>query len=231
MMTLSELTKHFKLLSDLQGSTKEEQDFLLRFLAEEHRLREQKRREQLLRMSGIKRVKLLTDFDWAFNPKIPREKIMAFLHTDWLQKPANLLLVGPSGVGKTHIASAICYEAVLKGKQTVFLSLFDLTAKLSKAKSVYNLIEYYARLPVLCLDELGYVVPSREEADHLFQIISKRAETGTTIVTTNLVPSQGGKLFDTVTASAILDRLSMNGTFITLEGGSYRKKKDPERSA
>jgi len=231
MMILSELMKHFKFLSDLQGCTKEEKEFLTRFLAEEHRLREQKRREQLLRMSGIKRVKLLTDFDWAFNPKIPREKIMGFLHTDWLQKPANLLLVGPSGVGKTHIASAICYEAVLKGKQTVFLSLFDLTAKLSKAKSVYSLIDYYARLPILCLDELGYVVPSREEADHLFQIISKRAETGTTIVTTNLVPSQGGKLFDTVTASAILDRLSMNGTFITLEGGSYRKKKDPERSA
>ena len=231
MMTLSELMKHFKFLSDLEGYPKEEREFLFRFLAEEHRLREQKRREQLLRMSGIKRVKLLTDFDWAFNPKIPREKIMAFLHTEWLQKPANLLLVGPSGVGKTHIASAICYEAVLKGKQTIFMSLFDLTAKLSKAKSVYSLIEYYARLPVLCLDELGYVVPSREDADHLFQIISKRAEIGTTIVTTNLVPSQWGKLFDTVTASAILDRLSMNGTFITLEGRSYRKKKDPERSA
>jgi DNA replication protein DnaC len=231
MMTLSELWKHFKFLSDLEGLTKEEREFLMRFLTEEYRLREQKRREQLLRMSGIKRVKLLSDFDWAFNPKIPREKIMAFLHTDWLQTPANLLLVGPSGVGKSHIASALCYEAVLKGKQTVFMTLFDLTARLSKAKSVYSLIDYYARLPVLCLDELGYVVPSREEADHLFQIISKRAETGTTIVTTNLVPSQWGKLFDTVTASAILDRLSMNGTFITLEGRSYRKKKDPERSA
>ena len=202
----------------------------MRFLTEEYRLREQRRREQLLRMSGIKRVKLLTDFDWAFNPKIPREKIMEFMHTDWLQKPTNLLLIGPSGVGKTHIASALCYDAVLKGKQTVFLSLFDLTAKLSKAKSVYSLIDYYARIPVLCLDELGYVVPSREEADHLFQIISKRAETATTIVTTNLVPSQWGKLFDSVTASAILDRLSMQGTFITLEGRSYRKKKDPERS-
>jgi len=231
MMTLNELLKHFKFLSDLAGFTREEQTFLLRFLTEEHALKEQKRREHLLRMSGIKRVKLLTDFDWAFNPKIPREKIMAFMQTDWLQKPSNLLLIGPSGVGKTHIASALCYDAVLKGTQTVFLSLFDLTAKLAKAKSLYSLIDYYARIPVLCLDELGYVLPSREDADHLFQIISKRAETATTIVTTNLVPSQWGKLFDSVTASAILDRLSMQGTFITLEGRSYRKKKDPERSA
>jgi DNA replication protein DnaC len=231
MMTLSELLKHFRFLSDVGSLTKQEQEFLQRFLAEEYRLREQKRREHLLRMSGIKKVKLLTDFDWAFNPKIPREKIMEFMHTDWLQRPANLLLIGPSGVGKTHLASALCYEAVLKGRQTIFLSLFDLTAKLSKAKSAYSLIDYYARIPVLCLDELGYVVPGREEADHLFQIISKRAEMATTIVTTNLVPSQWGKLFDSVTASAILDRLSMNGTFITLEGRSYRKKKDPERSA
>jgi DNA replication protein DnaC len=231
MTTLNDLWKHFTFLSALDGFTKEEQAFLMRFLTEEQALKERKRREHLLRMSGIKRVKLLTDFDWAFNPKIPREKIMEFMQTDWLQKPSNLLLIGPSGVGKSHIASALCYDAVLKGTQTVFVSLFDLTAKLSKAKSLYSLIDYYARIPVLCLDELGYVLPSREEADHLFQIISKRAETATTIVTTNLVPSQWGKLFDSVTASAILDRLSMQGTFITLEGRSYRKKRNPERSA
>ena len=94
---------------------------------------------------------------------------------------------------------------MLKGKQTVFMSLFDLTAKLSKAKSVYSLIEYYARLPVLCLDELGYVMPTKEQADILFPIISKRTEVGTTVVTTNLTPSQWGKVFDTITASAILD--------------------------
>jgi DNA replication protein DnaC len=152
-MTLNELAKHFRFLSGLEGLTKQEQEFLQRFLAEEYRLREQKRREHLLRMSGIKKVKLLTDFDWTFNPKIPREKIMEFMHTDWLQRPVNLLLIGPSGVGKSHIASALCYEAVLKDTQTVFLSLFDLTAKLSKAKSVYSLIDYYARIPVLCLDQ------------------------------------------------------------------------------
>lgn len=231
MTTLPDLWRFFKLLADPGGLSANERQFLEQFLTQEQQLREQKRREHLLRMSGIKRVKLLSDFDWAFNPKIPREKIMAFMQTDWLQKPSNLLLIGPSGVGKTHLASAFCYDAVLKGKQTVFLSLFDLTAKLSKAKSLYSLIDYYARIPVLCLDELGYVLPSREEADHLFQIISKRAETATTIVTTNLVPSQWGKLFDSVTASAILDRLSMQGTFITLEGRSYRKKRDPEQSA
>ena len=121
MMTLNELWKHFKWLSDFEGYTREEQSSSCGSSPKSIALREQKRREHLLRMSGIKRVKLLTDFDWAFNPKIPREKIMAFMHTDWLQKPSNLLLIGPSGVGKTHIASALCYDAVLKGTQTVFL--------------------------------------------------------------------------------------------------------------
>jgi DNA replication protein DnaC len=99
MMTLNELWKHFKWLSDFESYTKEEQEFLMRFLSEEYRLREQKRREQLLRMSGIKRVKLLADFDWTFNPKVSREKIMEFMQTDWLKKPCNLVLIGPSGVG------------------------------------------------------------------------------------------------------------------------------------
>ena len=181
-------------------------------------------------MSGIKRVKLLADFDWAFNPKVPREKIMEFMQTDWMKKPCNLVLIGPSGVGKTHVASAICYDAVTKGKQTVFLTLFDLTARLTKARSVYSLIDYYAKVPVLCLDEVGYVMPTREHADYLFQIVSKRVEIGTTIVTTNLIPSQWGKVFDSVTASAILDRLSMSGTFVTFEGRSYRNRKNGERS-
>jgi DNA replication protein DnaC len=226
MTTLHELWKHFKLLADLEGYSPEERRLLERFLSQEYTLRDQKKRAQLLRMSGIKRVKLLADFDWAFNPKLPREKIMEFMQTDWLTRPCNLVLIGPSGVGKTHIASALCYDAVTRGRQTVFLTLFDLTAKLTKARSVYSLIDYYVKVPVLCIDEIGYVMPTREHADYLFQIVSKRAETGTTIVTTNLIPSQWGKVFDSVTASAILDRLSMHGAFVTFEGRSYRTTKN-----
>jgi DNA replication protein DnaC len=225
MTTLSELWKQFRLLSDPQGLSDQERSFLLTFLSEESRLREEKRIQHLMRLSGIKRVKRLSDFDWAFNPKIPRDKIMEFLQTQWLKKPFNLVLIGPAGVGKTHIATALCHEALLKGHHTVFVTLFDLTAKLSKAKNLYSLIDYYAKIPILCLDELGYVVPSKEQADWIFQIFSKRTEVTTTLVTSNLIPSNWGKIFDTVTASAILDRLSMNGKFITFEGRSYRSKK------
>ena len=225
MTTLSDLWKLFRLLTNPQDLSEADRTFLQRFLAEEQKLREKKRIEHLLRQSGIKRIKLLKEFDWSFNPKIPRDKILEFLNTQWLKKPSNLVIIGPAGVGKTHLATALCHEAILQGCQTVFLSLFDLNAKLAKAKSPYNLIEYYGRVPILCLDELGYVIPSKEQADCIFQIISKRTEVATTLVTTNLVPSDWGKIFDTVTASAILDRLSLNGKFITFEGRSYRSKK------
>lgn len=132
---------------------------------------------------------------------------------------------GPAGVGNTHLATALCHQAVLKGQLIIFTTLYDFTAKLAKAKNIYSLIDYYAKVPILCLDELGYVVPSKDQADSLFQIISKRTEVKTTILTTNLIPSQWGKVFDGTTASAILDRLSMNGRFIILEGRSYRSKK------
>ena len=224
-MNLSELWKHFRLLTDHQTLTEKEKEFMLKFLIQEYKKKEQRRIQYLMKRSGIKRIKLLEDFDWKFNPKIPRNKIMEFINTDWLKKPCNLVLIGPAGVGKTHVATALCHDALTKGHQTVLLSLFDLTAKLSKAKSVYSLIEYYSRVPVFCLDELGYVIPTKEEADCIFQIISKRTEVATTIVTTNLVPSKWGRVFDTVTASAILDRLGMNGKFITFEGRSYRSKR------
>jgi DNA replication protein DnaC len=224
-MTLAELWSYFRLLQTVEAFSEAERTFLERFLREEYRSRERRRTEYLMKMSGIGRTKLLDDFDWTFNPKIPRDKLMEFVQTDFLKKPSNLVLVGAAGVGKTHLASALCHRAVLQGYQTVFITLFDFTSRLAKAKNPYTLIEYYSKVPLLCLDELGYVVPTKEQADAFFQIISKRTEVRTTIVTTNLVPSQWGKIFDSVTASAILDRLSMNGRFIICEGRSYRSKK------
>lgn len=224
MTNLSDLWRRFRFLTDADALSEQHREFMLKFLTEEAHRKEQKRIQYLMNMSGIKRIKLLEDFDWKYNPKIPRDKLLEFMNTQWLTKPGKLVLIGPAGVGKTHIATALCHDALSKGHQTVFLTLFDLTAKLAKAKSVYSFIEYYARANVLCLDEIGYVIPGKEQADCVFQIISKRAEMGTTIVTTNLVPSNWGKVFDTVTASAILDRLSMNGRFITFEGRSYRSK-------
>jgi DNA replication protein DnaC len=225
MIRLSELWSMFRLLSDQNYLSSDERAFLERFLEEEARLRQAKKIGYLLARSGIKRVKTMGEFDWTFNPKVPREKLLEFMAHPWLTQPCNLVLIGPAGVGKTHLAQALCHDAVMKGHQTMFLSLFDLMARIAKAKSLYNAIDFYAKVPVLCLDEVGYAFPSKDQADAIFQIIAKRAEVKTTIMTTNLVPSQWNKIFDATTATAILDRLTMNGTFLTMDGRSYRCRK------
>jgi DNA replication protein DnaC len=225
-MTLrEELWTEFRLMSDMNSFSPDEQTFLEQFLEKEAQLRQAKKISYLLTRSGIKRVKTLSDFDWKFNPKVPRDKLMEFMTHPWLKNPCNLVLIGPAGVGKTHLAQALCHDAVMKGHQALFLSLFDLMARISKANNLYNAIDFYAKIPVLCLDEVGYAFPSKDQADAIFQVIAKRAESKTTIMTTNLVPSQWNKVFDATTATAILDRLTMNGTFITMEGRSYRSKK------
>ncbi len=225
MTRLNELLKILKFISDPCSLTSEAAQTILPVLEEEARARELRQIHYLFARSGIKRVKRLEDFDWKFNPKLPREKFMAFRNPPWMDNAQNLLLIGPSGVGKSHLAAALCYEAIQKGIATAFISCFDLVAKLKRARNKHTLIQYYSTVKVFCLDELGYVFPSQEEANDIFQIISKRSEIGATLVTTNLVPSAWGKIFDAATATAILDRLNLKGTFLTLEGDSYRGKK------
>jgi DNA replication protein DnaC len=99
MMTLSEIWKNFRILTDRDTLSKETLAVIERFLTAEHQMREHRRVEHLLKMSGIKRVKRLEDFDWTFNPKIPRDKIMELLKRDWLKNPCNIVIIGPAGVG------------------------------------------------------------------------------------------------------------------------------------
>jgi DNA replication protein DnaC len=200
----------------------EQRDIIAGFLKTESEYRRQHKIRRLLRLSGIKHVKTLDQFDWLFNPKISKEDIMAFVHAPWIENAFNLLLIGDTGLGKSHIASAICYEAILQGHSTVRITAFDLVSKINRASNPASRIDYYAKIRVLCIDELGYTYHKKDDTDMLFQIISKRNEILPTIVTTNLSPKEWGSIFSSTAASAILDRLSFNGRFITFEGRSYR---------
>lgn len=195
---------------------------ILDFLQRESEYRKQHKIKRLLSQSGLKQVKTLDQFDWLFNPKISKEEVLSFVNSPWIEKAFNLVLIGDTGLGKSHISAAICYEAILRGYPTACITAFDLVSKIHKAYNPASKIDYYAKIRVLCIDELGYTYHKKEDTDILFQIISKRNEILPTMVTTNLAPKEWGSIFSATAASAILDRLSFNGRFITFEGRSYR---------
>ncbi len=225
MTQIRQIWNELRFASDCSSLTEEQVKAIIPILKDEVSAREVKRIRYLLHRSGIKRIKRLEDFDWKFNPQLPRNEIMGLHQSSWSSEVKNAVLIGPSGVGKSHLASAVCYQAIQKGIPTAFITCFDLVNKLKRSTSKYTMSQYYSTVKLLCLDELGYVFPNQEQANDIFQIISKRSEIASTIVTTNLVPSQWGKIFEAATATAILDRLSLNGRFITCEGRSYRSKK------
>jgi DNA replication protein DnaC len=216
------LWKELGLKTPSKEVSQENKEVILNFLNMEKEYRKQHRIQRLLRMSGIKQVKTLKQFDWHFNPKISREEIMTFINSPWIENAYNLVLIGDTGLGKSHIAKSICYEAILQGHVTAFISSCDLITKVKRHQNPASKIDYFAKIRVLGIDELGFIFHKKEDTDILFQIISKRAENLPTLITTNLAPKEWGTIFSGAAASAILDRLSFNGKFLTFEGRSYR---------
>lgn len=203
-----------------------EQAAVLKFLQQESQARQSHRIQRLLRNSGIRKAQIRTfdDFDWSFNPAIPKQQLLSFRNSNWVENAHNLTLIGDSGLGKTHLARALCYDAITKGYPTCCIQAFDLISKIKKDPE--SKIKYYASaFDVLCIDEFGYLLYGKEETDALFQIISKRSEVSSTILTTNLLPRDWGKVISGSAATAILDRLSFHGAFIVFDGDTYRGKK------
>ena len=225
MTRIQEMYKALKFVSEASSLSEAQIKLLTPLLTEEINAREANRIKHLLHRSGLKPIKKLEDFDWKFNPKLPREEIMRMTETSWNKDNRNFMLIGPGGVGKTHLAKATCYKAIMQGIPAVCITCHDLINKIKQSRNKSATLDYYASIKILCIDEIGYVFPDPKEANEIFQIISKRSELASTIITTNLIPSQWGKIFEAATATAILDRLSFNGSFITCEGRSYRSKK------
>lgn len=197
------------------------------FLFKEQAARHSYRIARLLCSCGIARAQIRTfdDFDWSFNPKTPKQDLLCFRNSPWIEEHMNLVLIGDPGIGKSHLAKALCYDAISKGHAACFITAFDLISRLKKARFPDSKINYYAKtIQVLCIDELGYVYHDKSDTDLLYHVISLRAETASTIITTNLSPKDWGTILSGSAASAILDRLSFNGTFLSWNGPSYRNK-------
>ncbi len=203
-------------------------EFLDLVLEEETGIREGRRFRNALKLSGLPHHKSLDEFDFAFPPDLDARKVKDLATLSFVQARANVAFLGPPGVGKTMLAVGLAIAACQAGFSIYFTTLDDMVRQLREAETTGRFakkLQTYLKPSVLVLDEVGYLPLSRPEANMVFQLISRRYERGSVIVTSNKAFGEWGSVFgDDVLAAAILDRLLHHCEVISINGPSYRLK-------
>lgn len=210
-------------------------EFLELVLADEMNMREQKRIETRKRVADFKSLKTLEDFDWRFNASISRKDIFELAAGHFIRKGTDVLFVGPPGVGKTHLAQAIGYEAIKQGFAVRYRSIFDLVADFLSEEALAQrdrILKQYLKPDLLIIDDMGLKQLPKHAGEYLLEVIMRRYETRATVMTSNRPIEDWGKLLqDVPTASAILDRFLHHAQVIAIKGQSYRLKDAAARQA
>lgn len=173
-------------------------------------------------------LKTLESFDFSFQASISEVLIKELAELSFLQKAENIVLLGPAGVGKTHLAIGLGLKACAARKRVLFVSALALTDELMAglvSRELGTKLEVLSRLDLLIIDELGYLPMDKQRANLFFQLVSRRYESGSVIITTNRAFNEWGEIFgDDVIAGAILDRVLHHSHIIAIQGASYRIK-------
>lgn len=203
-------------------------DFLLEVLTCEKEFRTSRILQTRTRMASLPYAKTLSQFDFAFQPSIDERQIKELQTLRFITDAGNVILLGPPGVGKTHLAVGLAIEAIRGGYGAYFITANDLINDLGKAAREGKLeqrMRLYLRPKVLIVDEVGYLPLDPVGATIFFQLVSARYERGSIILTSNKSYTDWGAVFgDQTIAAAILDRLLHHSTTINIRGESYRLK-------
>jgi DNA replication protein DnaC len=205
-------------------------DFLEDVLKAEREARRARARDMLTRVAGFPAIKTLEAFDFAFATGVPRTQIHELASLSFIERAENVVLLGPSGTGKTHIAIALGYQATQRGWKVRFTSAADLALALETAQRQGRLKEVMHRTvaapKLLIIDEIGYLPFAREQANLFFQVVARRYEKGPMILTSNLTFGSWDEAFagDAVLTAAMLDRILHHATIVQIAGESYRLK-------
>ena len=210
-------------------------DFLFRICCDEVEPRDAKQLEQRLRRASFESTKRLEDFEWSFNPKVPKAKIVDLAAGHFVKKAENVLLIGPAGVGKSHLAQAIGERACRTGHSVGYVSAHRMLSQLraSRADQSYDRKMLRFTAPdLLIVDDLGLRPLEGEEPIDLYEVIRQRYERGAVIVTSNRALEEWYPLFpDDLMASAAMDRLLHHAHVVVIEGHSYRNPPGGRKAA
>ena len=190
--------------------------------------------ERRLRNAHLGTFKPMGEFDWSWPKKIDRDQIIQLLQLDFVDEHNNIVLLGSNGVGKSTIAKNLAHQAVLKGHSVLFTGASEMLNNLDAQDgnlSLQRRLKYYSHPEVLVIDEVGYLSYANRHADLLFEIINRRYEQKTTIVTTNRPFSEWHEVFpNAACVVSLVDRLVHHAQIVAIEGDSYRMKEAKEKA-
>ncbi|GEK32454.1 IstB helper protein [Kurthia zopfii] len=203
-------------------------DTLIKLTNYEIDVREQNMTQAMVKVGAFPHRKELKDFDFTFQPSINQEQILDFLTLRFIEQKENIVFLGPSGVGKTHLATSIGIAAAKKRTSTYFIKCHELIQNLKKAlleNRLESRLKHYSKYKLLIIDEIGYLPIDTEDAKLFFQLIDMRYEKKSTIFTTNINFKAWDEVFqEPKLANAILDRILHHATVVPIVGDSYRIK-------
>ncbi len=222
-------------LQEAAGNRLGHAEFLELLLQDELAVRNERLVARRIKAAGFRELKTLDDFDWQFNPSIKRKQVFDLATGRFIREAHDLLLLGPPGTGKSHLAQALGHAVIKSGFTVLYRSIFDLVRDFLQDEALAGqdrVLDRYLRPDLLIVDDFGMRQLPKRSGEYLFEIVMRRYQVRSTLMTSNRPLEDWGKLLgDVPAATAILDRFLHNAELIAITGRSYRLKDRAAKAA